>query len=163
VGELAARLVQKASHHGAALVVEDLRFIDDRDLAKKFNRVSHQFVYRKLLEAVERKAAREGVRLVKVHPAYTSAIGSMKYAHQYRLSIHEASAVAIGRRGMGLKERVPKPMQKLVRNVTAMKEWKAWAALKKTVVKRLEEKGVKSLVFWPEHRTSVLGLVRSLT
>lgn len=44
--------------------------------------------YRRLLAAMERRAVRQGARLVKVHPAYTSAIGALKYAHQYRLSIH---------------------------------------------------------------------------
>lgn len=156
-GELAARVVDLAQATGAALVVEDLRFVDDREVTRKFHRLSHPFAYRRLLVAIERRAARAGVMLVKVHPAYTSAIGALKYSHQYRLSIHQAAAVVIARRGMGLKERVPLPLRRLVRNVEYLTEWKAWAALKKAALKQLQLKGVKSLVSWPQYWRSVLG------
>ncbi|MCL4425139.1 MAG: hypothetical protein M1553_06820 [Firmicutes bacterium] len=78
---------------GAALVIEDLKFLDDREVGAKFNRMAHQFVYRELLQAIERRALRHAVPIVKVHPAYTSVIGALKYAHQYQLGIHQASLI----------------------------------------------------------------------
>ncbi len=72
--------------------MEDLRFIHDRDVSAKFHRVTHQFHYRALLTAVERQAAREGVTLRKVKPAYTSIIGRFKYQPHYGISVHHAAA-----------------------------------------------------------------------
>ena len=160
VDELAARAVDLAKTHGAALVIEDLKFADDREVSPKFNRMAHGFVYRRLLAAMERRAIRQGVRVVKVHPAYTSVIGALKYAHQYRLSIHQGAALAIARRGMGLKERVAKPLRKLVPDVWHLTEWKAWAALKKAAINKLKQREVKSLVSWPQHRKEVLGMAK---
>ncbi|PSR20360.1 MAG: hypothetical protein C7B45_15215 [Sulfobacillus acidophilus] len=67
-GQLASETVQWAKDRGAGLVVEDLRFVHDRHVSAKFNRVTHQFTYRALLTAVERQATREGVPLRKVKP-----------------------------------------------------------------------------------------------
>lgn len=160
VGELAARLVTLAGEQGAALVIEDLQFADDREVNAKFHRMAHQFVYAGLLAAIVRGAARAGVPVVKVHPAWTSAIGALKYAHQYRLRIHAAAALVIARRGMGLDESVPRPLRQLVRGVEFQSEWKAWAAVKRAAVAKLKARGVKSLVSWPQHRNDVLGLAR---
>ena len=63
VGQLATKLVAWAKDRRAGLIVEDLRFIHDRDVSATFNRVTHQFNYRALLTAVERQAARQGVAI----------------------------------------------------------------------------------------------------
>ena len=113
VGSLAIETVQWAKDRGAGLVIEDLRFIHDRDVSAKLNRVTHQFNYRALLTAVERQAAREGVALRKGKPAYPSLIGRVKYQPHYGISVHHAAALVIGRRG-GLKvwrENVPKALR----------------------------------------------------
>ena len=138
-------------------MVEDLRFVDDREVNAKFHRMAHQFIYRGLLQATLRRALRQGVPIQRVHPAYTSAIGGLKYAHQYRLVIHNAAAMVLARRAMGLKERVPKTLQGLLLSSPAT-EWKAWAALKKAARSHLKLRGVNSLVSWPMHRKEALGL-----
>ena len=79
--------------------------------------MSHNFVYRKLLESIERKAIRCGVRLFKVNPAYTSIIGKYKYATAYGLSFHQAAAFVIARRGLGFRESIPKKIQGLIESL----------------------------------------------
>ncbi len=43
----------------------------------------------------------------EVNPAYTSLIGRVKYAKPLGVSVHQAAALAIARRGMGFGERSP--------------------------------------------------------
>jgi len=76
--------------------------------------MSHNFVYRRLLEAIERRGLRCGVAIRKVNPAYTSIIGKYKYATDYGLSFHQAAAFVIARRGLGFHERIPKKIQRLI-------------------------------------------------
>jgi IS605 OrfB family transposase len=114
MGRLAIEVVQWAKTRGAGLAVEDVHFVQDRDVSAKFNRVTHQFNDRALLTAVERQPAREGVALQKVHPAYTSMIGRFKYQPQYGIRVHHAATLVIGRRG-GLKvrrENIPKALRR---------------------------------------------------
>ncbi len=156
VGGLAVETVQWAKARRAGLVVEDLQFIHDRDVSAKFNRVTHQFNYRALLTAVERQAAREGVTLRKVKPAYTSIIGRFKYQPQYGISVHHAAALVIGRRG-GLKvpgsdgspgkvrrENVPKALRLWMQDrdqwndpTYRKNDWSAWARIKRIMTKTL--------------------------
>ena len=146
VGRLARETVQWAKERGAGLVVEDLQFIHDRDVSAKFNRVTHQFNYRALLTAVERQAAREGVEMRKVKPAYTSIIGRFKYQPQYGISVHHAAALVMGRRG-GLKvrrENVPQALQHWMQarhqwNDSSYRknDWSTWARIKRTATKTL--------------------------
>jgi len=146
VGGLAVETVQWAKARGAGLVVEDLQFIHDRDVSAKFNRVTHQFNYRALLTAVERQAAREGVALRTVKPAYTSMIGRFKYQPQYGISVHHAAALVIGRRG-GLKvrrENVPKALRLWMQDrdqwndpTYRKNDWSAWARIQRIMTKTL--------------------------
>ena len=89
--------MQWAKARGVGLVVEALDFIHDQDVSAKFNRVTHQFTSRAFLTALARQAAREGVEVRKVKPAYTSMIGRFKYQPQYGISVHHAAALVIGR------------------------------------------------------------------
>ncbi len=70
----------------------------NRDVSAKFNRVTLQFNYRAWMTLVERQAAREGVALRKVKPAYISLIGRFKYQTQYGISVHHGAPLVIGRR-----------------------------------------------------------------
>ncbi len=91
-GDLTHQAVRWAKDRGAALVIENLKFIYDKNISAKFNWVAHQFTSRAFLMALERRTAREGVEVRKVKPA---------------------AALVIGRRG-GLKvwrENVPKGLR----------------------------------------------------
>ncbi len=165
IGNMAKDVVAYAKERGAGLVVEDLHFMHDKETSRKFRRVTHQFTYRRMLEAVARRAWREGVELRKVHPAYTSVIGRLKYQPQYGISVHASAALVIARRG-GLKirrENVPKAMRDLLIakgafNETAYRksDWTAWNRAKKVIEKTLQEKG-GNLVSWLGFRKALLG------
>jgi IS605 OrfB family transposase len=104
VREIANMVIQYALNSGKQIVMEDLKFTQAKKY-KKFNRMSHNFIYRKLSEAIERKAYLSGVKLVKVNPAFTSILGLLKYKDMYFLNRHTSAALVIARRGMGIKER----------------------------------------------------------
>ncbi len=165
VGRLAADAVAWAKDRGAGLVIENLQFIHDRDVGAKFNRVTHQFNYRALLTAIERQAAREGVAVNKVHPAYTSIIGRFKYQPQYGISVHHAAALVIGRRG-GLKvrrENVPKALRLWMQDrdqwndfTYRKKDWSAWARIKRIMTKTLASHH-QYLSAWLEYRKTLFS------
>lgn len=50
----------------------------------------------------------KGIELDTVNPAYTSFIGRLKYGHEFDHNTHQAAAMMIARRGLGLKDnRIP--------------------------------------------------------
>lgn len=107
-GELAMKAVKIALKYGVAIAIEDLKFQQNKDSDKKFNRMRHNFAYRKMLDALESACFRHGVELIKVKPMYTSKIGLYKYCHQFGFDIHNAAAMVIARRAYGYREKVPK-------------------------------------------------------
>jgi IS605 OrfB family transposase len=95
-----------------AIVLEDLSFKQDHDTNKRFNRLTHQFAKTKLQKAIIERGLKFGFTLKKVNPAYTSVIGRFKYSKQYGLSVHEAAAFVIGRRGLDFEEKLSKQLLK---------------------------------------------------
>lgn len=93
---------------GQGMVIEDLNISDRGNGGSHFNRRTVPFAYRQLTEMLVRRALRKGLLVKRVNPAYTSWIGKLKYASQYGISRHVAAAYVIGRRGLGLQERLPK-------------------------------------------------------
>ena len=142
IGDVTHQAVQWAKERGAGLVIENLKFIHDKDVGAKFNRMTHQFTYRAFLMALARQAAREGVEVRQTKPAYTSMIGRFKYQPQYGISVHHAAALVIGRRG-GLKmwrENVPKPLREWMQgqgkwNDTSYRktDWSAWNKIQQEI------------------------------
>jgi IS605 OrfB family transposase len=163
---MAKKIVLQAKEKGHALAVEDLKFKDDKSVTPKFNRMTHGFVWSKFLKEVDRCAAREGLPVLKVKPAFTSVIGILKYQHMYGIATHEAAAYVIGRRALGIDhEKVPRLLlDKLVKKKSEFKQitnWKQWSAVKKAVlakIKKITERKVKSLVSWQFHRKKALGI-----
>lgn len=100
IGNLAKEVVDFAKYWKRGLVIERLR-----DVARG-RRNQHEFVHRGFLEAVKRRAEREGVAVREVNPAYTSVIGAHKYAPYYHITIHQAAALVVARRGQGFSERL---------------------------------------------------------
>ena len=89
------------------LVVEKLKFAQDHDTHRRFNRRTTRF-RSTMVELATRKALRRGLNVVETNPAYSSIIGKCKYADAYRISGHEAAAFVLARRGQGRDERLPK-------------------------------------------------------
>jgi hypothetical protein len=91
---------------------------------------------------VQSRCEREGVALHRVNPAFTSVIGFAKFG-SYSLSTHQAAAMAIGRRGMGLGEalkarsaspRLGEALATALREIGKSRKagehvWKAWMVL----------------------------------
>ena len=120
VRQVAIRVVNFAKARNKPIVIEDLKFKDKQKKKKgkkkkrkksfwrkrKSNRMKSNFVHKKLLTAIKRRAQKQGVKVIEVQPAFTSVLGALKYQEMYSLSVHNAAAMVIGRRGMGLmKER----------------------------------------------------------
>ncbi len=111
VGQLVAEVVAWAREHGAeAFAIEDLNIKGSRSFGRRGNRVVYAFVRRKFSENLMTRCWKEGYPAGTVNPAYTSKIGDAKYREMYGLSIHEAAALCIGRRFLGLGERLKEPM-----------------------------------------------------
>ena len=110
IGTATRALVEIARSRGLPLVLERLDFkARKRELADKGAaraRTLSAFAYAQIQTGIRRNAARAGVELVDVNPAYTSLIGRVNYAERYGVSTHIAAAVAIARRAARFSERV---------------------------------------------------------
>ncbi|MGD9100155.1 MAG: hypothetical protein PVF45_06710, partial [Anaerolineae bacterium] len=91
----------------SCLVVERLKFAQNHDTHRRFNRRTSRF-RSTMVELAVRKALRRGLDVVEVNPAYSSVIGKHKYADAYGMSVHEAAAFVLARRGQRRDERLPK-------------------------------------------------------
>jgi IS605 OrfB family transposase len=103
---LAVAVVSAAKAVRKPLVLERLRFTAESKASghRKFRRMKHNFIYRRMLAAITARAIREGVPVIEVNPAFTSILGNLKYTDMYSLNRHTAAALVIARRGMGLRE-----------------------------------------------------------
>lgn len=166
ISEKAKKIVTLAKETGYALAVEDLRLKNDKSVTPKFNRLSHGFIWSKFLAYIDRCAAREGVPVIKVKPAFTSVIGILKYQHMYGISSHESAGYVIARWSLGFNnEKIPKLLlDKLIKKKPAFKQmtdWKKWSATKKAIlsrIKKITKRQVRSLASWQVHRKNVLGI-----
>ncbi len=98
IGNYAKEVVKHAKYWNRGLVLENLN-----DVARE-QQNQHEFNHSKFLEAVKRRAEREGVKVREVNPAYTSIIGKHKYCSYYHITIHQAAALVVARRGQGFSE-----------------------------------------------------------
>jgi IS605 OrfB family transposase len=138
IGQIVKAAVAKAKEHNVAIVIEDLKFKDDRDVKAKTARKLHQFNYAALLRGLEREAIREGVETLKENPAYTSIIGRYKYQKQFGLSVHQAAAMVIARRGYGFKEKLSQAVRAILPLKTKESNkhhWSQWNTANKTILK----------------------------
>jgi len=102
----------------------------DRYGNKKANRMKSMFAYRKMIQAIESRANKMGVAVTEVNPAFTSVSGKLKYMRKFGISIHQAAAFTIGRRGLGYKEKAPKVLKRYIPK-DASHHWKHWSVLNK--------------------------------
>jgi len=73
-----------------------------------------------------------------VNPAYTSAIGLVKYVRQYGLASDEAAAIAVARRGMRLTEKLPSAITAYLDVKSGKHVWHWWNKLN-TLIKKSSE------------------------
>jgi IS605 OrfB family transposase len=107
IEDLAVKIVDYAISQGKGLVLEDLKFNQNKSSkSRKFNRMRHNFIYAQLLQAIERRAIQYRIAVKKINPAFTSIAGILKYQEQYSLNRHTAAAFIIARRGLGIMEKI---------------------------------------------------------
>jgi IS605 OrfB family transposase len=107
VGCMVKQVIEYAKDQGKGIVFEDLEFKREyKEYERKWNRTKSNFVWRKFITLLERKCVQHGIEYKKVNPAFTSVIGKLKYRVMYGLSVHESAAYVIGRRGLGLNEKL---------------------------------------------------------
>jgi transposase len=91
--------------------LEELDFsAKKKELAKmgeKRARMLSGLAYAKYQQLAQSKAARLGVELIFIDPAYTSVMGSVKYAVRLGRTVHQAAAGVIARRAQGYSEKLP--------------------------------------------------------
>ncbi|HAA90157.1 MAG: IS605-like transposase [Thermoanaerobacterales bacterium 50_218] len=118
IGVLAKVVVDAAFFLGKPIALEDLDFGKDRlDTNREFNRMASNFPFAKMVDAVCRRAVKEGVAFKLTPPRHTSTIGCWKYMRRFAVPVHCAAALVIGRRAMGFKERVTKELKQLVAKI----------------------------------------------
>jgi len=102
--QIAKQVVDYALKTKKRIALERLSFRKKKSY-KKFNRMSHNFVYRKLLQAIKSRAAKYSIEVKEINPAFTSVLGLLKYKKMYSLNRHTAAALVISRRALDIKER----------------------------------------------------------
>jgi len=109
--------VEIAKEKGKAIAIENLKKINRGyrgDGKAKLRKRLHHWNFRGLLSKIERTAKLNGIEVIKVNPAFTSVIGSLKYAPQLGIDKDIAGAYVIGRRALGFKEEIPENYLKLL-------------------------------------------------
>jgi len=114
---LAHKIVEIAKEKGKAIAMENLKKVNRGyrgDGKAKLRKRLHHWNFKSLLSKIERTAKLNGIEVIKVNPAFTSVIGTLKYAPQLRIDKDIAGAYVIGRRALGFKEEVPENYLKLL-------------------------------------------------
>ena len=107
LGGAVASVVRYAKDNLIPIVIENLDLDKKKSgRSKKTNRKVSMMGYSAFRQLLGSKAFSEGVEVIGINPAYTSVIGLVKFGPGYKLTPHEAAAVAIARRGLGFGERL---------------------------------------------------------
>jgi IS605 OrfB family transposase len=88
------------------LALENLTFHKQFGPNKKFNRIKANFVHKKFIQTIQAQAIKQKITIKSINPAYTSILGKIKYRRCYGLNTHQAAALVIARRGLGLNEKL---------------------------------------------------------
>jgi IS605 OrfB family transposase len=85
---------------------------------KRFNKVVSSMITSKFSALITLRCFEKGILVESVDPAYTSFLGRLKYGHEFDHNTHQAAAMMIARRGMGLKDnRIPSVCKVKVKHV----------------------------------------------
>lgn len=118
IGDAVKTIVHQASLVQKPIVLEDLSFdqkkCELREIGNpRYARMLSSFTYHEVTRFIISAAAQNGVEVGVVNPAYTSVIGRAKFCKRYGLSIHESAALCIGRRFLGVSERLPRHLNEI--------------------------------------------------
>lgn len=133
------QLAALANTYDCPIVCEELDFSTKKEQlkerGKKYARMLSGWAYSRFYELLESILSNRGIYLIKVNPAYTSVIGLVKYARQYGLASDEAAALAIARRGMRLREKLPDSITAYLSVKDGKHEWSLYSQLNKWIKK----------------------------
>jgi IS605 OrfB family transposase len=118
MGDAAKTLVHWSRSAQKPIVLEELSFDQKKSELRqignpRYARMLSSFAYNEIEQFITSSAGRNGVEVEKVNPAYTSVIGRAKFCKRYGLSIHESAALCIGRRFLGVSERLPRHLDEI--------------------------------------------------
>jgi len=109
IGDAIKQAIDMAVTACKPVVIEKLKFSKKRaeleGVGSKQARMLSSFSYNKIVQNIRSRAHRFGVEVIEVNPAYTSIIGLVNYSKRLGISVHQAAAYAIARRGSGFRER----------------------------------------------------------
>lgn len=113
VREAGKAVVRLAAAAGKPLVHEKLDFSRRKQELgtfgdRRYARMLSSLAYSGIVQAIQSSALLDGVPTAAVNPAYTSVVGRVKYAKPLGISVHQAPALVIARRGMGYGEAAPR-------------------------------------------------------
>lgn len=133
IWDICADVVALAEKEQCPIVIENLDFSTKkatmREQSRGYNRMLSQFCYDKFRVSLQSRCDKRGIQLIQVNPAYSSVIGIVKFMGRYGLNSGTAAALALGRRGLRLSERLPKC---LARPEDRTKHtWSGWARISK--------------------------------
>jgi len=115
--QIAHKIIKIAKKENKAIAIENLNKLPKGKRGDGFAKLRirlQKWSYKRLLDKIEILAKRNGIEIRKVNPAYTSAIGKLKYSPQYNIDKDIAGAYVIARRGLGFKEKLPKNYKELL-------------------------------------------------
>lgn len=75
------------------------------------------FPYERYLDFADWLGYKYGFEVIRVHPAYTSIIGRLKYGMPRKINTHQAASYVIGRRGMGFKEKILNKYKPIIEDI----------------------------------------------
>ena len=110
ISEAIEKAFQYADQQHKPITAENIKSIQRKkfyDKHQKKHRHISMFASACIQELLISKAVRYHIGVKFVYPAYTSKAGKMRYLRRYGLSVHEAAALCIARRGQGFKEAIP--------------------------------------------------------
>lgn len=112
IGEAIASIVDYAVQVGKPISIEKLDFSQKKAQLEaqgvRYCRMLSAFSYEKIKARFISHAFRTGVIVYQVNPAYSSVIGRVKYAQRYGLTVHQAAALVLAQRILGVGERLPR-------------------------------------------------------
>ncbi len=111
IGDAVKQIIQVANEKALPIVIEKLNFqlkkrtLKEDNKTNKYKRMISSFSYNKIISNIKARAEDNGIQVIDVNPAYTSIIGKMKYKDRLAITVHQAAAFTIARRGLGFNEK----------------------------------------------------------
>jgi IS605 OrfB family transposase len=106
IGDAVKQISNWSSNTNKPLVIEKLDFQKKKTEASSFdNGMLSSLAYSMFDSMIHAKCFRESNEVLEVNPAYSSVIGSINYAQNFGISVHQSASLVIARRAMGLSER----------------------------------------------------------